>query len=41
MVVMFFERGVLHKIELILKFEFKKRIEKGRTGGEEETNKSS
>jgi len=40
-VVMFFERGVLHKIELILKFEFKKRIKKGRTGGEEETNKSS
>ena len=42
-VVMFFERGVLHKVELILKFEFKKRKKKEGlvAGGEEEINKST
>ena len=41
--VMFFERGVLHKVELFLKFEFKKRKKKEGlvAGGEEEINKST
>ena len=42
-VVMFFERGVLHKVELFLKFESKKRKKKEGlvAGGEEEINKST